>query len=187
VAAIVAAVCALLSLAHIVDPVVVILCGVVGVPLIVYVVRRDGKACAADLKAGTYIRLSGPLTRSSDLGEEGPPDHSFSVQGQKFPISAWTFEELREVPWATVEYAPHSRTLFALYDATGRVMLQEPGYAPPARGPVPAPASAWLARPGPITRPPSRRRARRPMRSLSAARRRAMVGSRNASRATTAG
>jgi hypothetical protein len=134
VVAVVAVVCAALSLTRIVswDPVVVIVAGVSAVLLAVHVARSDGQSSAADAEAGTYVRLTGPLTLYIVEHEDGSPDHKFRVDGQDFPISAKTFEDLRPVRWARVEYAPISRTLFALYDETGHLWLRHSRYVPDA-------------------------------------------------------
>jgi hypothetical protein len=115
---------ALLSVAHVLhwDPLgVVMLGGFTAVITMLFRVIREN-IIRADIRGGVYRRIAGPLTVEEHQGDEGSVTYSYRVDGKSFPLSEYDHPHLRHVTWASVEYAPHCRKVFALRDAKGALL-----------------------------------------------------------------
>jgi hypothetical protein len=131
----VAAVLVVLTLTHDIswDPVVVAVCCFFGIPAILELTKGSDESIMADIEDGTYIRLAGPIHLCTVWYEEdGSVDYSVQIDSEDFPIPLLTFQSLQQVTWAIVDYAPCSHTVFALREASGRVLWQHPDYLPDA-------------------------------------------------------
>jgi hypothetical protein len=130
----VASLLVLLSLVHVIgwDPVMVIVGSLFGVPAALQLTKGFEESYSADIEAETYVRLYGPIYLRTVEHEESSTDYYLRVGGEDFSIGQQTFNDLREVAWASVEYALCSRTVFMLRDASGRVLMQHATYLPNA-------------------------------------------------------
>jgi hypothetical protein len=114
-----AAMCLALSLTRLIswEPVVVIFCGLLGVPLAVQLMRSDEGPLLADAEAGFCVRLAGPLTLRTVEHEESATDYYVRVDDQDFIVALQTFHRLLGSAWGVVDYLPQSHRLLALRDA----------------------------------------------------------------------
>jgi hypothetical protein len=122
-----AGVIALLSVAHVLDwdPLgIVLLGGFAAVITTLFGVIREN-IVRADIRGGVYRRIAGPLTFEENQGEEGSVTYSYHVDGKSFPLSLHEYRRLRHVTWASVEYAPHCRKVFALRDVEGAILYYQ--------------------------------------------------------------
>jgi hypothetical protein len=87
--------------------------------------RRKGAALRADIEGGVYLRVSGSISYHI-VGGGGEydtgPTYFFRVEGEDFPVRSTTWDEIRSTTWGVVDYAPRSRTVFALRNRSGRVV-----------------------------------------------------------------
>jgi hypothetical protein len=106
------------------DPLVLIICCLFGIPGLLELIKGTNESFTTDIETGTYIRLTGPIHLRYLTYDEGPPDYCLSLYDEEFVISARAFAALRDLDWASVDYAACSRTLFAVRDPTGIVLWQ---------------------------------------------------------------
>jgi hypothetical protein len=128
--ALLAAACLALSLLHLIswDPIMILVCGALGVPLAIQLLRADDGLLRDDAEAGVYVRVSGPLTLRMVAYEESGIDYCVSVDDEEFWVSRWTFERLRGSAWGVMEYLPRSHYLLALRDAAGTLITADRRY-----------------------------------------------------------
>jgi hypothetical protein len=100
------------------------MCCLFGIPGLLDLIRGTQESFTADIETGTFVRLSGPIYLRSIGYDDGPDDYCLNLDGEEFVISIWTFTALRQVEWASVDYAVCSRTVFAVHDPTGIVLWQ---------------------------------------------------------------
>jgi hypothetical protein len=125
-----AAACLALSLIHIIswEPVLIIFCGLLGVPLAVQLMRSEEGPLLADAEAGISVRVSGPLTLRMVEHEESGTDYCVCVDDQEFWVDRRTFDRSRGSAWGVVEYLPSSHHLLALRDAEGALIKVDRRY-----------------------------------------------------------
>jgi hypothetical protein len=106
------------------DPTVMIICCLFGLPGFLELIKGMQESFTADVETGTFVRLTGPIYLRSIGYDDGPNDYCLNLDGEEFVISIWTFVALRNVEWASVDYAACSRMLLAVRDLTGAVLWQ---------------------------------------------------------------
>ena len=83
---------------------------------------------AAALKQGTYFRTTGPI-RISNLRRSG----HVQIGDVRIKHVSWRIsDELRSLPWGTIDYAPRTRFVVEQRDADGEMLYRYPGYRPDA-------------------------------------------------------
>jgi hypothetical protein len=96
------------------------------IALLVKVVSwRKGASLRADIEGGVYLTVSGPISyhiAQVEAGQDGGDTYFFRVDGEDFPVTSRTWEEIRSTTWGAVDYAPRSRIVFALRDRSGAVV-----------------------------------------------------------------
>jgi hypothetical protein len=138
---VVTALLVVLSLTYVMswDPVVVAVCCLFGMPIVLSLTKGSDESYMADTESGTYVRLTGPIHLCVvEHEEDGAIDYSVQLDGEDFPISLLTFQALQQVTWASIDYAPCSRTMFALREESGQVLWQHPNYLSDATSASPA-------------------------------------------------
>jgi hypothetical protein len=84
----------------------------------------------ADIRAGVYRRIIGPITLTASQGDEGSVTYAYQIGGQSFHLDEDDYTRLRHMTWGSVEYAPRSTTVFALRDEAGAQVYPRRGVAP---------------------------------------------------------
>jgi hypothetical protein len=82
----------------------------------------------AALLYGRYVRATGPIgARMEEHTSEETSERFYSYRlwadRKRFTLSSEAYDKAGAVSWGTLEYAPVSRTIFTLRDATGRLIL----------------------------------------------------------------
>jgi hypothetical protein len=106
------------------DPVVMIICCLFGIPGFLELIKGTQESFTADVETGTFVRLSGPIYLRSIAYDDGPNDYCLNLDGEEFVISFCTFTALRNVDWASVDYAACSRMLLGVRALTGIMLWQ---------------------------------------------------------------
>jgi hypothetical protein len=88
----------------------------------------------AALLCRRYVRVTGQIgAQAEEHVSEVTSDRFYSyhlwVDRKWFTLSSDDYERVGNISWGTLEYAPLSRTIFTLRDATGRLMLAHRCYA----------------------------------------------------------
>jgi hypothetical protein len=111
----------ILHILHIlhVEPILIIFCALMGVPLAVQSARSNEGALQADADRGVFARLVGPVALNATEHEEGATTHDCGVLDEVFPIGLPSLLQLAKSDWAVVEYLPHSRRVLEMRSGTG--------------------------------------------------------------------
>jgi hypothetical protein len=117
----VAVVCLGLSLLNIlrVEPVLVIFCGFMCVPLATHIMRFSEDQLRADANEGVAVCLVGPVELQAIEHEESATTYTCAVLDEEFPIGLSGFLQLAKCEWAVIAYLPHTRRVLEMRDGTG--------------------------------------------------------------------
>jgi hypothetical protein len=125
---VVGGVCLLLSLAHLLDwdPLAIasLAAIAIAVSFLSGIVREQ--IIRADLRAGVYRRITGPVSVTETRGDEDQVSFTLRVGPHSFPLEEGAVERLRAVRWGSIEYAPRSRIVFALPATSGHETTRSP-------------------------------------------------------------
>jgi hypothetical protein len=106
------------------DPAVMIMCGLLGIPGVLALIKGTQESFTADVETGTFVRLTGPIYLHCLGYDDVSSDYCLSLDGEDFVISVWASTELQNVDWASLDYAPCSRMLLAARDLTSIMLWQ---------------------------------------------------------------
>lgn len=118
---VVAVVCLALSLLNIlhVEPILVIFCAFMGIPLATQMMRSGESALQADADDGVVVCLVGPIELQAIEHEESPTSYTCAVLDEVFPIGLSKFLQLAKCEWAAIAYLPHTRRVLEIRDGKG--------------------------------------------------------------------